>query len=121
MFRKGRPNERYVRHEMTSSAGLSVVKSKRELIVEAANDVGVPKTTPELLSWIVRFFLRLWDEPALREWRANRKELLANWRGAGQPNITQTEQFQYDLYCKLERNVYSIRRSLDRLRKMGKI
>jgi hypothetical protein len=98
-----------------------MAKSKKELIVEAANDIGVPKTFTEMLGWIVHFAFRLWDEPVLLECQKRKKALLIKFKGSAYLNTVKIEPFEYEIASKLGRNVNSIRRSLERLRKMHKV
>jgi hypothetical protein len=84
----------------------------RELLVRAAVDTGVPKTFGDYLGWIIKFILYLWDEPVREEWNATQSELRSN----GIENSAYTKDYEYALVQRTGRNVYSIRRSLKRIR-----
>jgi len=84
----------------------------RERLVRAALKTGIPKTFGDYLGWIIKFLLYLWDEPVRQEWNATQSEL----RARGIENSAYTKEYEYALAQKTGRNVYSIRRSLERIR-----
>lgn len=83
----------------------------RELLVQAAVDTGIPRTVGEYLGWLIRFALRLWDEPIVREWESTRAEL----KEKGIYSTTYTKEYEYALAKRTGRNVFSVRRSLKRI------
>ena len=86
----------------------------KEWIAESAHDVPVPETKAHLFGWMIRFLYRLWDTPVVREWQLTQRELLASGVFAN----TYNKEYEYAVAAKVGRNVYSVRRSLERTRKL---
>ncbi len=84
-----------------------------ETLSEAANDIGVPDTVAAMVGWIFKFIIRLWDEPVIREWRKTQEELRAKRIGLN----TYTKEYEFAVAAQVRRTVYSVRRSLKRIRK----
>jgi len=93
-------------------------KELRELVAEAANDCGVPKTVAEMVGWIFRCAFRFYDEPILRVLQDDAAER----KKAGIPSraVVLTKESLYDISKRTGRNIYSIKRSIKRLCSMGK-